>query len=467
MSLSKPDTPFQIVPDLLHDARINYKPWLACIFAIAASQCQTQFDSGCLFMVMTDAEYAAFPLHVDAGGQAIQRPTVVPPVLPPIDANGMLRDGFNRALAHHEAWVTVRAKLLAAVIKSVLPQDLMALRDPQHAFLLLTLPNLLAHIKTVHGTVTAIDLSAMKAALLQKLASPADFRNHAALFADRAAAIHLEEPIAPTALFAIFKETFAHHPSFLPSMGRFFETTPLRANHTVPNLIAHLTPSLDFIIELSSPSAAFGLLGLSEPPKAAPVVPPAPPSKSTRPGKTKKGKQEKQRDALLAYMAEQGIAIPPHLAAGALTHTPSSSQSSSSTSYVGPRTSLTAPTPAHLYCFVRGWTTRHGWKKRKWEGEFCRVLSSPSSGYTQDQVNAQDPTTGGNANVYVVRPRPSLLPNRVSPSLMCPPCFLPSSPSARALPQKNKKSTKKFPLPSILSLPTFLPPNPPLSQWSP
>ncbi len=108
--------------------------------------------------------------------------------------------------------------------------------------MLLTLPALLAHIKMVHGTVTAIDLSAMKAALLQKFASPADFRNHATLFADRVAAIHLEEAIAPTALFAIFKETFAHHPSFLPSMGRLFEMTPLRANHTVPNLIAHLIP---------------------------------------------------------------------------------------------------------------------------------------------------------------------------------------------------------------------------------
>lgn len=86
MSLSKQDdTPFQITPDLLHDARINYKPWLACIFSIAASQCQTQFDSGCLFMVMDNAEYAAFPLHVDAGGNAIQRPTVVPPKLPPLD----------------------------------------------------------------------------------------------------------------------------------------------------------------------------------------------------------------------------------------------------------------------------------------------------------------------------------------------------------------------------------------------
>ena len=216
MSLSKPNTPFQIIPDLLHDARINYKPWLACIFSIAASQCQTQFDSGCLFMVMDNAEYAAFPLHVDAGGNAIQRPTVVPPKLPPLDAPAMLRDGYTRALAHHEAWVTVRAKLLAAAIKSVLPQDLMALRDPQHAFLLLTLPVLLAHIKKVHGTVTAADLSAMKAALLEKLASPANFLSHAALFADRAAAIHLEEAIAPTALFALFKETFSHHPSFIP-----------------------------------------------------------------------------------------------------------------------------------------------------------------------------------------------------------------------------------------------------------
>ncbi len=55
-------------------------------------------------------------------------------------------------LAYHEAWVIVRAKLLAAAIKSVLPQDLMALRDPQHAFLLLTLPGLFAHIK--HQEVT-------------------------------------------------------------------------------------------------------------------------------------------------------------------------------------------------------------------------------------------------------------------------------------------------------------------------
>jgi hypothetical protein len=76
---------------------------------LAVSQCQAQFDSGCLFMVlvMTDAEYTAFPLHVDAGENAIQRPVVVPPVLPPLGANVMLRDGFNRTLAHHEAWVTV------------------------------------------------------------------------------------------------------------------------------------------------------------------------------------------------------------------------------------------------------------------------------------------------------------------------------------------------------------------------
>jgi hypothetical protein len=37
MSLFKPETPFQIVLDPFDDVRINYKPWLACIFAIAAS----------------------------------------------------------------------------------------------------------------------------------------------------------------------------------------------------------------------------------------------------------------------------------------------------------------------------------------------------------------------------------------------------------------------------------------------
>jgi hypothetical protein len=73
---------------------------------------------------MTDEEYAAFPLQVDAGGNVIQRPAVVPSVLLPLDANAMLRDGFNLAFAHHEAWVTVRAKLLAAVIKSVFPLTL-------------------------------------------------------------------------------------------------------------------------------------------------------------------------------------------------------------------------------------------------------------------------------------------------------------------------------------------------------
>jgi hypothetical protein len=93
-------------------------------------------------MVQTDAEYAAFPLHWDAGGQAIQRPAVEFPPIPPHDAPAMIRDGYIRALAHHEAWVTVRANLLAAVVKSAGATDLTALRDPVHGILLLTLPQI-------------------------------------------------------------------------------------------------------------------------------------------------------------------------------------------------------------------------------------------------------------------------------------------------------------------------------------
>ena len=322
MSLSKAlSSPFEIHPDLHHEPRVRYPAWKAAILEIAILQCQTQHVSGCLFMVQTDAEYAAFPLHWDAGGQAIQRPVVEFPTIPPHDAPAMIRDGYTHALAHHEAWVNVRANLLAAVVKSVAPADLTALRDPVHGILLLTLPQILAHVLLVHGLVTAADLAAMKAELLEKLASPADFPSHVARFAERAGKIHLEEPIAPTALFALFKETFSHHPSFLSSMSRFYESFPLRTDHTVPNLVAHITPSLPFIIEMSSPShAAFGLLGFPQPPTVVsssnPPVP-VPPSKTALKKGHKEGETgETERPALCPvgcwpYMAEQGIAVPP------------------------------------------------------------------------------------------------------------------------------------------------------------
>jgi hypothetical protein len=206
--------------------------------------------------------------------------------------------------------------------------------------------------------VTAADLAAMKAALLKKLASRPTFPSHVARFAERAGKIHL---------FTLFKETFSHHPCFLSSMICFYVSFPLRTDHTVPNLVVHITPSLSFIIELSSPShAAFGLLGFPQPPTAASSSnPPVLPSKmALKKGarKGKQGKQGKRRDqhsALLTcmYMAEQGIAVPPHLAAGALT----TSQARPTTPPPsGPRTSLVAPTSGHHYCFVHGWTTSHG-----------------------------------------------------------------------------------------------------------
>ena len=151
----------------------------------------------------------------------------------------------------------------------------MALRDPVHGDLLLDIPTILAHVATIHGNVSAEDLLVWKAALLEKLSSPTDFLKHAALFTERYQKVHLEEPIAPSALFGIFESTFSHHPAFSPSLGRFYETTPDRRRHTVAALVAHITPSLPYIQKLSSPShAAFGALGFPSPPIVAPAVAP-------------------------------------------------------------------------------------------------------------------------------------------------------------------------------------------------
>jgi hypothetical protein len=87
-----------------------------------------------------------------------------------------------------------------------------------------------------------------------------------ALFGEKSARINFEEVIAPTALFTIFGGTFGHHPSFHPTLGRFYEATPNRLQHTVPNLVAFLTPALPFITKLSNPSTSvFGAVGLVPP----------------------------------------------------------------------------------------------------------------------------------------------------------------------------------------------------------
>ena len=104
----------------------------------------------------------------------------------------------------------------------------------------------------------------------------------------------------------------------------------------------------------------------------------------------------------------------------------------------GPRTSMVAPTPGHHYCFVHGWTTSHGWKAGKWAGTPCRILHAVPSPYSTQQANCQDPSLGGNANVYVVRALPFALPSRVSPLTVCSLCLPPSTP------QKSKTNQQKF-----------------------
>ncbi len=102
MSLSKPQSsPFEILPDLHHEPRVRYPAWKAAIFELAILQCQTQHVSECLFMVQTDAEYDAFPLHWDAQQQALQRPAVACPPIPPHDAPAMIRGATGIPVLSH------------------------------------------------------------------------------------------------------------------------------------------------------------------------------------------------------------------------------------------------------------------------------------------------------------------------------------------------------------------------------
>ncbi len=153
-----------------------------------------------------------------------------------------------------------------------------------------------------------------------------------------------------------------------PLWGAFiYEATSDRLRHTVPNLVAFLTPALPFITKLSNPSpSVFGAFGLVPPvPSDSAVVPPSPSKRALKKAvrKEKQGPKLDQNDALLAYLAQQGITVPPHLVVGALTLPPVSPQSSSSTNNT-PRTSMTAPTPG-TPLLLRPWLDIKPWLEQR------------------------------------------------------------------------------------------------------
>jgi hypothetical protein len=84
----------------------------------------------------------------------------------------------------------------------------------------------ISYLFLLHGEVTADDLKGWKAELLSKLSSPTDFERYSALFLERAAKVHLEEPMALSALVGLFEKSFSHLLTFLQTMGRFYEANP-------------------------------------------------------------------------------------------------------------------------------------------------------------------------------------------------------------------------------------------------
>jgi hypothetical protein len=99
-----------------------------------------------------------FPcLHI-VSGNVISQPKLAPPQVPVTGDTTLQREAFARDQASYEALVLVQARLKTAIIASIMPADLVALRDPVHGDLLLDIPTILAHVASIHGNVTVEDL---------------------------------------------------------------------------------------------------------------------------------------------------------------------------------------------------------------------------------------------------------------------------------------------------------------------
>ncbi len=140
MSLSK-DVPssFLNAPDLLHDPRTNYFLWKAALLRFLLPSSPRISSPAVCSSYRLSRSMMRFP-SIWCRDQSSQDLLWPPPIAPVAGNTTLRRETFASELSAYEALVLVQARLKTAIIASILPADLVALRDPVHGDLLLYIP---------------------------------------------------------------------------------------------------------------------------------------------------------------------------------------------------------------------------------------------------------------------------------------------------------------------------------------
>ncbi len=150
------------------------------------------------------------------GGALRARPDFLAPADLAAGDGPAVRDAFKRATAARSAWLAVSAAFCAAILDSIGEPNRLAISDPDTDTLHLSSRDIINAMTALHGTMTGVEVDALRLPLKKKLAAIVDLPAHIVSFRGHLARLTAagQAPLALDA-YRLFLALLSPFPVFL------------------------------------------------------------------------------------------------------------------------------------------------------------------------------------------------------------------------------------------------------------
>ena len=246
--------------------RENYSKFLVEVLAAASKTCSAHLDTGLVFALLSNNEWANFPnnkvIAADGTITIKPKPSVERPVPPEEDASSnawkMYEAESKRFVAITECTEILQKKLLNSLPEA----DQTELHHPSYGLLMVTSLDIMQHLHTKYGSLQGPDFDALDLQLEKKLEAVSDFAAHAAhmqiqfnTFANH------QQPKSQLDKMRLLKKAVQHHGQIQRAIDQYYIETPLVFQQSFENMVARvkvLAPNF------SDTSGSMGYAGASQ-----------------------------------------------------------------------------------------------------------------------------------------------------------------------------------------------------------
>lgn len=229
-----------ILPTLIsHPTRV-FSQWYSSVSAFAACIGTADFTYGLVHLVISPQAWAALPGNTAQNGDVAPVPNPQPPGTLAGNASAATVHLYREDVELHRRYLGYVASLRAALLESLGPEIQISLRDPQHNIIILSIPQIMAAMRTSYGTAAAADIEA----LLVQLSEPIQGGDHDTFmsftigFRQIVAALdRAGQPLSQYMQCRRLQEATVSQSNIARAVAFYFETNPLLADQSLAELI--------------------------------------------------------------------------------------------------------------------------------------------------------------------------------------------------------------------------------------